>query len=229
MTMRHTVFLVLMALAAVGLLAVFQRYAPSQHNPFKPLSVDDPIGAATFHKLISLNTDVCYATLDAAGLVYTRLDDTSPSRHCGFYDALTLDRSDAPYSLPLSMTCPMTAALAVWERQVALPAAQRILDSPIKRIETYGSYSCRRVNNAQAGSYSQHATGNAIDISGFTLADGRLISVRTDWGKDTPEGKFLHAVREGACRIYSVVLSPDYNAAHADHFHFDMGGGDLCS
>ena len=32
-----------------------------------------------------------------------------------------------------------------------------------------------------------------------------------------------------ACKRFRTVLSPDYNAAHHDHFHFDMGGrGGFC-
>ena len=29
-------------------------------------------------------------------------------------------------------------------------------------------------------------------------------------------------VRDGACDLFATVLSPDYNAAHADHLHFDQ-------
>ena len=40
-------------------------------------------------------------------------------------------------------------------------------------------------------------------------------------------------VRDGACRLFSTVLSPGYNAAHADHLHLDQAergkfGGRLC-
>ena len=33
---------------------------------------------------------------------------------------------------------------------------------------------------------------------------------------------FLREVRDGACDLFATVLSPDYNAAHADHFHLDQ-------
>ena len=230
MHMRTIAFMLLLVFAAVGLLAVFQCYAPTEHNPFKPLAITDPVGAATFHKLAGLeqDTEKCFSLLDEGGIFYTRLDDTTPRRHCGFYDALTLDQSLAPYSATLRMTCPLTASLAVWEQHVALPLAEEILGSPIARVETFGTYNCRRIGGGTAGRLSEHATANAIDISGFKLADGRLISVKKHWGQDSPEGKFLHDVREGACRVFAVTLSPDYNAAHADHFHFDMGAGDIC-
>ena len=75
---------------------------------------------------------------------------------------------------------------------------------------------------------SQHGLGNAIDVSGFRLEDGRLISVKTHWDAGGPEQKFLRRIHKGACELFSVTLGPEYNAAHADHFHLDMGGGKVC-
>ena len=42
-----------------------------------------------------------------------------------------------------------------------------------------------------------------------------------DWTGNDPESRFLHEVRDGACKLFATVLSPDYNAAHADHLHLD--------
>ena len=228
--MRATLALILFVFAAVGALSVYQDLAPAPYNLLSPISVEDPVGAATPYKLQRLRHDApaCFATLDSAGVAYTRLEQSPPGRKCGFYDALTLDRSAVPYSASLQMTCPLTAALAVWERQVLLPAAERHLGAPVSRIETYGSYSCRRKYNRMSGDFSEHATANAIDISGFRLADGRVVSLSRDWDKGTPEAAFLADLRAGACKIFSVVLSPDYNAAHKDHFHLDMSKGGAC-
>ena len=92
------------------------------------------------------------------------------------------------------------------------------------QIEHLGSYSCRRLYGRGEGPWSQHATGNAIDIAGFVLADGRRISVLHDWSGSDGEAQFLHRARDGACGAFATVLSPDYNAAHRDHLHLDMGG-----
>jgi len=40
--------------------------------------------------------------------------------------------------------------------------------------------------------------------------------VLRDWNGDTPKAEFLREVRDGSCRLFSTVLSPDYNAARAD-------------
>lgn len=217
--------------AAFGVVVALWAYAieaPAQHNPFKELSLQDPIGIATYRKLthVKHNPEKCFAALEKAGVMFTPRPDQSTGKGCGFQNALTLDRSTTPYSATISMTCAQTAALYIWELHVMIPEAERLLGSPVERIITFGTYSCRNV----AGSYrrSEHAQANAIDIAAFKLVDGRTVDVRSNWGKDTPEGKFLKNVHAGACKLFSVTLGPDYNAAHADHFHFDMGSGDVC-
>ncbi|WP_370239460.1 extensin family protein, partial [Neptunomonas phycophila] len=65
-------------------------------------------------------------------------------------------------------------------------------------------------------------TGNAIDIAGFILKNGERISIKRDWKNAGQKSNFLKAIRDGACDVYATVLSPEYNAAHADHFHFDQ-------
>ena len=98
----------------------------------------------------------------------------------------------------------------------------------VERIETFGTFSCRRINGAASGRWSEHATANAIDIWGFRLSDGRTVNVKADWRERGAEGQFLEDVFSGGCDVFRVALGPDYNAAHADHFHFDMGPGLAC-
>lgn len=222
--------LVVVLLGWLGWVA-FDRYTPPQHNPFKPLDLSHPIGWATGHKLdrLAQHPEQCFAVLDKAGVRYTRIDRANPQAECELRNALTLDRSLAPYSATLSMSCPLTAAVYMWERHIAMPAAQAILGEDIASIETFGSYACRRVNNASTGRWSEHASGDAVDIAGFRLANGRTISVDRHFGMETAEGRFLETVRDGACDLFSATLSPDYNALHKDHFHFDMGLFTVCS
>ena len=83
-----------------------------------------------------------------------------------------------------------------------------------------GSFACRNV--AGSGRRSAHATGAAIDISGFVLEDGRRIMVRSAWlGGSDREREFLRVVQQSACKRFDTVLSPDYNAAHHDHLHLE--------
>jgi hypothetical protein len=75
-----------------------------------------------------------------------------------------------------------------------------------------------------SGDWSEHAGANAIDVAAFVLEDGRRVSVLADWADEGAEGRFLREARDGACRLFATVLSPDYNRAHRDHFHLDQAG-----
>ena len=169
----------LLVLPSALVVGVFLRFAPPQHNPFVPLALSHKPGLASHFKVTQLerHPDACFSALDATGVLYTPLEGSPRGEACGKYAALTLDRSLTPYSATLSMTCWQTASLYIWERHVARPAATEIFGSPIARIETYGSFSCRNI--AGTGRKSEHATANAVDISGFRLEDGRLINVKT--------------------------------------------------
>jgi len=120
------------------------------------------------------------------------------------------------------VTCSLAAALEGWARFGVDRAARQILGSPLARIDTFGSYSCRNI--AGSDRRSGHATANAVDIAAFVLADGHRITVKTKWSEGTPaERNFLRIIRTSACRRFATVLTPDYNAAHQDHFHLEVG------
>lgn len=196
--------------------------------PWTPLDLADPIGTFTDDKLASLTDEParCFALIEAAALG----DDigrtrTASEAACGFENGVALGSAGRPSYGNLVTACPVAAALAVWEREVVAPAAARHLGSEVVGIDQFGSYSCRRLYGRSEGAWSEHATANAIDISGFRLADGRRVSVLDDWDGDASEQAFLHEVRDGACSLFRTTLSPDYNAAHADHLHLDMAAG----
>lgn len=147
---------------------------------------------------------------------------------CGFENAYEIRRSTVAFGASFTLSCRAAVSLALWERHVLAPAAREHLGSDVTRIEHYGSYACRNVYGRESGRRSQHATADAFDIAGFALRDGRRVRVLSDWQGDTAQARFLHALRDGACGYFDAVLSPDYNAAHADHFHFDRGGFRAC-
>lgn len=129
------------------------------------------------------------------------------------------------------LNCRFTAALYEWMRSVVQPAARRIFGQPVVAIRQLSHYSCRRRGGVSKGPVriSEHSFGNAIDIGGFVLASGDRISLLKDWGEFSAlfnkKAAFLQNVGEGACKYFSTVLSPRYNKAHANHFHFDLGRG----
>ncbi len=226
-TFRNERCLILAAIAGLMVFAgwVWLEEHP-QHNPLAPLDLRDPVGMATAAKLAGLRDDMneCRAVLDRSRIAYTALPPAGPDggeTACARPDRTQLtDFPLAPSTPPV--TCPVAAALELWRVKSAELAARDILGSEIARIEHLGAYNCRRIRGSGSGGWSQHATANAIDIAAFILVDGRRISVLDDWDAETSEAQFLRAVRDDACGVFATVLSPDFNAAHADHFHFDQ-------
>lgn len=203
---------------------------PNSLNPFSPIELTDETNALTNVKLRVLQHryEACIATIKRRSIDIARDRFVSKDPSCGSDEAVRLKRSQISWGGSVEATCGLMAVLLIWERHSVLPRSQEILGSPVTRVRSYGTYACRNVNHALAGRRSEHATGNAIDIAGFDLADGRKISVVKDWGKDTDEGRFLIAVHEDACGIFSSVLGPKFNKLHANHFHFDMGIWSIC-
>jgi hypothetical protein len=106
------------------------------------------------------------------------------------------------------------------------PAALRHLGREVARIEHFGTYACRNIRGGHM--LSQHASANALDVAGFRLRNGPHVTVLKDFRRDDARGRFLRQSRDGACRWFRTVLSPDYNAAHADHLHLDQGFWGKC-
>lgn len=128
-----------------------------------------------------------------------------------------------PLSSPVTTNCQMATALPDWVETVD-GYATAALESPLASIDTGTSYMCRNRNSADAGFTSEHGFANAMDITGFTLEDGRSINVASDWAKATaPEGRLLRLAHDAACSGFMTVLGPEANAEHDDHLHLDQG------
>jgi hypothetical protein len=169
----------------------------------------------------------CLSTLGQTQANFTPLPDQYFGAGCSTLNSVRLSwlRSDDAH-LQLAnigpVTCSLATALEGWARFGVDRAARQILGSPLSRIDTFGSYNCRNV--AGTDRRSAHATANAVDIAGFYLADGHHIVIKTAWAYGTPaERQFLTVIRNSACRRFATVLTPDYNAAHHDHMHLEVG------
>jgi hypothetical protein len=174
----------------------------------------------------------CLADLGASGARFERLPDTYAAPGCNKLgtvqlSALAGDRSTFGVSNLGPVRCPVARAFGDWARFGVDRAARQILGSPIARIETMGSYACRTI--AGTDRLSAHARAEAIDVSGFVLADGRRIVLKRDWnGGDAATREFLRVVHRSACKRFGTVLGPEYDAAHADHFHLEGTGAKFC-
>lgn len=211
-------FLLLAAAAALG-----WHFLPRAYNPFAPLHLDDPLTVMTEFKLRRLRSDSvrCLAVLETSAL---RLQPrpNAGSAACPLPDALQIQSGAIPISSSFLSSCPLAVSYALWERHVLQPLAQRHFGQAARRVMHLGSYACRNVRGGTR--QSEHATANAIDISAITLADGRNVTVEKHWKDEGTAGAFLRDLHRRSCRLFTMTLGPNYDAAHHNHFHFGMGG-----
>jgi hypothetical protein len=121
-----------------------------------------------------------------------------------------------------TLACPIVSALDRWLADSVQPAAQRWFGARVVEIKQISAYSCRGMNGNSYAHISEHAFGNALDIAGFTLADGRHIAVKDGWRGLPEEQGFLRDVQAAACQQFSTVLAPGSNSYHYDHIHVDL-------
>jgi hypothetical protein len=167
----------------------------------------------------------CLAGLTAQSISFTRLPDRNFSGGCRAIDTIKIMDFGTPATNLGAMTCPLASGFVAWAQFAVAPAARQYLGSDVAKIETLGTYSCRNIGGGQAGRLSEHALANAVDVSAFVLKNGRRVTVLAGWNGQADEKVFLRRIHQSACRRFSTVLGPDYNAAHANHFHLDMAAG----
>lgn len=120
-----------------------------------------------------------------------------------------------------TLGCPITDAVERWLRESIQPAAIAWYGVPVAEIKQISDYSCRTRNNIHGAKLSEHAFGNAIDVAGFVLEDGRTILVRTGWRGTPQEQAFLREVAATGCERFMTFLGPGARY-HGDHFHVDL-------
>ena len=172
---------------------------------------------------LPLNDAACLENLSKLDVEFNRQADFSEPQGCNVEFSVRLARvgririDNAPL-----LTCRMATRLHEFERKGLQPIARRIFGAEVTRLNHLGTYSCRTMRPFK-GILSQHAFANAIDISQFVLANGQAISVQRDWKSASDQARFLREVSSAACKAFRVSVSPDGDANHWNHFHWDMG------
>ena len=127
--------------------------------------------------------------------------------------------------LPESPTfnCHFARQFSLWLSDTGSAVVFAQLNKRLARVATGPGYDCRGRNGDAAAKMSEHATGNAVDITTITTSDGTTIRIADAINPASPSYEVLRGLRTTACGYFSTVLGPGSNAAHASHFHFDMG------
>ncbi len=214
--MKHSAFLALsLSLVVAGCVGPPKGHRPTPHRP--PVVINDS------------NTRQCMADLGDLNVRYSAVPDQRYGGGCSTVGSVGLTALPIPVTNIKAVQCPVARALALWVRDDVQTAARKYLGSKVVRVDSMGAYACRNIiGGNNSNQRSEHATANAVDIGGFMLADGRRVAVQSGWYGAQDEQQFWRTVRAAGCKRFQTVLSPDYNAAHHDHLHFDMGRGPFC-
>lgn len=171
--------------------------------------------------------EACLSQLEARHIDYQLAATPVSAGGCGIDNPVRINHSAIAWNRPAVMSCDLALTFDRFEEEVVQAAALRHFGKRVARIDHYGAFDCRRESSGH-NRLSQHAFGNAIDVGGFILSDGTTIRVSEDWRSGGRGGAFLRDVVHNACRRFQVVLTPDSDARHRDHFHLDIGPHRLC-
>ena len=165
----------------------------------------------------------CRQALTDAIAIAPSIPDIKGAGGCGGEDlvrleAIVLADKRRVYVKPAAiLRCTMASALADWIRSDIAPLAER-LGSNVSDLDNFDSFECRGRNRIVGAKLSEHGRANALDVRGFKLADGTMVSL-TD--RTVPRG-LRETVLRSVCARFSTVLGPGSDWYHEDHIHLDL-------
>jgi hypothetical protein len=231
--MRYIIGILILFVVLIYAAPWISRFLPPQYDPFAPLSVSDPPNFMTRYKLRRLdnNPEACMAVLEkareAGAISYAVVENRRGT--CPLSSPVFVERfGTVSLSSGFLASCRLALSSAMFVSQVVKPQAQVQLGSALTRIDHLGSYACRNVYNRAEGRLSEHATAEALDIAGFHLGNGTNVTVLKGWRQEGGSGNFVRLIFNESCPYFGNSIGPDYNAAHANHFHFGMRWFGFC-
>ncbi len=166
----------------------------------------------------------CRRELKRLGVTFEDVSPVGNGGSCGIANPVRISQLSGNIAVKPAavLNCKMALAFAEWVKKDVQPAARTRYWSGVAEIKNMSSYSCRTIGNKRSGRLSEHSFGNAIDIGGVTLNNGKQVMVRKPGFFALRESSLLNKIRSDACDRFTTVLGPGYNADHADHFHLDL-------
>ena len=179
----------------------------------------------------------CHYDLAARGVAFepTLIADDSPTGHpnltCTIEDPVYIKSPVFGVDLLYYDGNPTNSVLAACDMAHALAdTIEDVIPHGVSDLRHIGTYNCRVISGTST--LSRHSFADAIDIYGFGFTDGTLYTLVDDWEHDTtnptsPGGAFLYdaAYRWYDAYIWNIILTPNYNSAHDNHFHVDLTPG----
>ena len=119
--------------------------------------------------------------------------------------------------------CRFARQFALWVSDTGSAVVLAQTNKRLEKVATGPGYDCRHRNGDSSAKMSEHAAGDAVDITSMTIADGTTIHMADAINPASPSYPMLRALRTTACGYFTTVLGPGANEAHKEHYHFDLG------
>lgn len=184
-----------------------------------PKSVDQPAAKKSQHQtacaaLTGDNVD--------ARLLPPKIDGDCGTNSPYLLRSIKIEHRKIELTSPATVNCAMGTAFVDWVKRVD-QLSRTTHGVEVARVRTGASYICRRRNNAKSGKISEHGFANALDLTGFDLANGRQVHLPAAWQAGGADEMLTRQSHQLGCTIFTTVLGPEANALHKDHLHLDMG------
>lgn len=172
---------------------------------------------------------VCFAQLALAHVKFEKVPAAyAVASACGVANgvrlaAMSVNGSEVTFPDKPLLNCAFALTFARWVTLSAAPAISQAAGSPTSAIATGPGYECRSRNGDSSAKLSEHAFGNAVDVTTIKTAGGGEIAIADALNPYAKNRALIAALRASACGAFTTVLGPGSNEAHRTHFHFDLG------
>lgn len=123
--------------------------------------------------------------------------------------------------------CDLAEAIGDWVREDIAPLAEKA-GGGLATVLGSDGYQCRGRNGVAGATLSEHAKGNAYDLRGVVLRNGKTLAIE----RQTEALEFMEPLRNSACARFTTVLGPGSDEYHKTHMHLDLeprrGGYRIC-
>lgn len=182
-----------------------------------------------------LGRDTCESELKKRGIAYTRLEEAR-----GVVAPLRLDGplSGVKFRSNLPAAKARTSPYDVYDCRLVLALddfAKVLSKHDIVEVMHLSVWRPVSAKTPLKGPGRRHTGALAIDAAIFKTSDGKSLSVEKDFhgrigAKPCPAPESASELRKIACeandqRLFNVLLTPDYNWAHRNHFHLEVTAG----
>ena len=107
-----------------------------------------------------------------------------------------------------TLNCRFARQFTLWLSDAGAAVVFAQMNTNLAQISTGPGYECRGRNGDISAELSEHAFGNAVDITTIATADGRTIRVSDAIMTNSPAFQLLRGLRMTACGYFSTVLGP---------------------